>query len=358
MGFDFTMVCPEEFRHLGITRVEHTPSFRVITLPRLFERTVLPGIMLRSALGPLVYGIGKMDLVHVCAPAFPETWIAASIARRAGKPLVVDIDDWWGIDPDGIRARMESRMEEAFERNAVGGADRLVVASGLLMDKVNGYSGREAAVIPNGIDTGDFASISRQTARAGLLKRIALPESSLIVVTLADSSHSRLFSELGRRLHEDGRNVYLLVVGAGGREEEVSNIVHLPKMERGEWLSTLVGSDASLLLMRSTIWERARFPIKLAEYMATGNPVISSSVGESRRILDEAGYSSLNGALYTDNSVGGIVGAVTYILDNPDEVRKVSLNAMRYAKNRLSWENIASEYIQTVGPLMDASGSQ
>lgn len=352
MGFDFTIVCPAEFRQLGIRRFQHSSSFRVITLPRLHERTVLPGIALRSVVGPLVYGISEMDIVHVCAPAFPETWMAASISRRSGKPLVVDVDDWWGMDPDGIRATGESKVEEALEREAVSGADRVLAASSLLEEKVNRHARVKASVIPNGIDSREFASLSREASRPVLLKRTGLPADSVIISSLSDSKYKEILFETGRRLSDEGKNVYLLLVGLDGSPPAGSNIVSLPKMGRRDWLSALMGSDASLLLMRNTIWERARFPIKLAEFMATGNPVISSAVGESRRILDEAGYSLLNGGMYVENSPEGIGKAIDFMLNEAETVKQVSKSAMDYARSRLSWESIAREYIGVIGGLL------
>lgn len=352
MGFDFTIACPAEFRQLGIRRKQYSPSLRVITLPRLHEKTVLPGIALRSAVGPLVYDISRMDVVHVCAPAFPETWMAASISRRSGKPLVVDVDDWWGMDPDGVRATGESKLEEALERNAVSGADRVLAASSLLQEKVNRHARGKASIIPNGIDAREFASLSREMSRPVLLKRTGLPANSVIISSLADSNYERVLFETGRMLHDKGRNVYLLLVGLGRSPPEGSNIVALPKMDRREWLSVILGSDASLLLMRDTIWERARFPIKLAEFMATGNPVISSAVGESRRILDEAGYSRLNGGMYVENSPEGIGRAIDFMLNEAEMVKEVSKSAMDYALNRLSWESIAVDYIREIRGLL------
>ena len=352
MGHDFTLICPAEFGSLAIRRTDFSTGFRVITLPRLTVKTILPGIVLRTALAPFAYRTSKMDIVHVCAPAFPETYAAASMARLSGRPLVVDVDDWWGREPDGRRSAVESRLEDVLEHSSVSKADSVIAASEMLRDKIQPHSRHEVKIIPNGIDVSDFEGFDFSTCRKELLGRLELPDGSRIVIAAYDSNFRAIYNGLAAVFENEMKNTHLLVAGLPPEHLAGKNMTRMPKLERREWLRMIAGSDVVLMPMLDTVWERARFPIKLAEYMAAGRPIVSSSVGESRRIMAEAGYRDGRDGLFSDNTVESVFQSIRLVMDDPLKYEQLASTAKMYAARTLSWETIASDYLKTVGSLL------
>ncbi|HEY5535881.1 MAG TPA: glycosyltransferase, partial [Ignavibacteria bacterium] len=68
----------------------------------------------------------------------------------------------------------------------------------------------------------------------------------------------------------------------------------------------------------------AGFPFKLGEYLATGNPVISTKASDVENYLTKD-----DAYLIEFNSPQQICGALTEIVNNTEVARKIGLNGMK-----------------------------
>lgn len=351
LGHNFTLVCPNEYRNLATVVNPLRDNFRVIALPRLNVRTTLFGMAIRSILSPLVCNLGGQGIVHICAPSFPETHSVMMANYLTKKPVVVDVDDWWGFDPDRKRSILESRLEDTMEIRSVSRAERCIVVSDILRTKLQAFAKEEVKIIPNGFNPNDFGNLDSSRMRDELITKLGVPKRSTMILTTNDEHFHQTFVDLGSALKREFPTVFLVVVGLQSGVNHASNIVGLPRLDRQDWLRAISGTDVLLFLMENTMWEKARFPIKLVEYLATGKPIISSAVGESRRVMELSGYSLLNGSLFVDNTSNDILRAIRFVMTEPAEVEHLTDVTQYYVQNNLSWPDIAKSYISSLPEL-------
>jgi glycosyltransferase involved in cell wall biosynthesis len=130
-------------------------------------------------------------------------------------------------------------------------------------------------------------------------------------------------------------SLYLVVNGRQGQLEQLkARVVGLGKGDcvkiysgvSDEELSKLYFNAAGLLIpLRPTLQDRARFPHKIGEYLASGNPVITTNVGEvSHYFIDT------DDALVAEHyDVDEFAGKMEFVLEHPDEARRIGENGRR-----------------------------
>ncbi len=82
-------------------------------------------------------------------------------------------------------------------------------------------------------------------------------------------------------------------------------------------------------------------PNKLFDYMHLGLPVIASDFPEIHKVVSEAEC----GILVDPTDIGAIVGAVSYLIDNPDEARRMGENGRHAVEEQYNWERIEGDLL-------------
>ena len=99
----------------------------------------------------------------------------------------------------------------------------------------------------------------------------------------------------------------------------------------------LAASDALLLPMDDDPIEKARFPIRFGDYLASGVPVVSNAVGEIKRIMEthDCGYTASVG------DAGAFGRAIVTALTDAAGRRRKHENARRLIAEELNWPTVA-----------------
>ncbi|PKM80399.1 MAG: glycosyl transferase family 1 [Firmicutes bacterium HGW-Firmicutes-14] len=116
----------------------------------------------------------------------------------------------------------------------------------------------------------------------------------------------------------------LKIVGDGPLVEKVKinpGIEYLGRKEPNEVLELL--GDASLLIFPSECYEG--LPKTIIEAFATGTPVIASNLGSMATLVNH-GQTGLH---FTPGDPDGLAAKVEWAFNNPDEMRRMGLNARR-----------------------------
>jgi hypothetical protein len=344
-------VCPSELPSRRITVSKIDPTFRVVSLPRLSQETRYIGMGLRAALISVMRMAGDIDVVHACAPAFPETWLPVVRSHAARVPVAVDIDDWWGEEPVGRRPRLEAALQEFMQRSAVRMASVVLTVSEELEDRFRDLTRVHMIDLPNGVNPDDFAMLNQIECRERLRRSLGLPDEEFLLTCLYDPNFSSLFEALGKRLPKVWPHARLLVVGGplagttlGPRAvERDSETIYLGRLSRRETIETTIGSDLLFFPMLDTMFDRARFPIKIVDHLASGIPTLSTAVGKTRRLLLAAGYSSTPDLLVGRNTVESVVESVSRVSRQMDSAGRTAQTARSYVFDVLSWARIAKD---------------
>ena len=349
LGYEVTLVCPHENRNLRTNIKKVSKNLTLILLPRFTYRTRYIGIFYRAMLTLVILRRKKFDIFHVCAPAVPETWTVTLLGKITNTPLLVDIDDLWGAMSDGYRWIVESVVEEILTRNALSTSSRIITASSFLQKRFANLTKNKIDVLWNGVEKSIFSTVNRERARERLMKQFGfLPETKVVIAQLDGPMFQYMFAAL-QNLRNIGMKIVVLMIGALPEGENTSKQNHnlhqkgifmTSRMDRSSYIDALAGSDAILFLMEDSEWERARFPIKLTEFLASGTPIVSFPVGESQIILDAAGYDK---KLYTKLDELAITSSLKFCLENEKHVTRIAISAKNFVIKNLFWDQIAEK---------------
>ena len=112
-----------------------------------------------------------------------------------------------------------------------------------------------------------------------------------------------------------------------------SNIIFKGHLSEDEFYDLLKNADIMCMCRTNSGFANAGFPFKLGEYLATGNPVISTKASDVEDYL-----TSDDAYLIDFNSPQQIGAALTEIVNNPDVARKIGLNGMKKYQKYFSSE--------------------
>jgi glycosyltransferase involved in cell wall biosynthesis len=136
------------------------------------------------------------------------------------------------------------------------------------------------------------------------------------------------------------KNAKLILLGKSEQQliykdksRDHSDIVFKGFVPDQEFYSMLKGSDILCMCRTGSDFANAGFPFKLGEYLATGNPVVSTKVSDVENYL-----TSEDAYLIDPDSPQQICSAFEEIVTHPESARKIGLNGLQKCKEHFSQE--------------------
>ena len=139
----------------------------------------------------------------------------------------------------------------------------------------------------------------------------------------------------------------LTFVQVGGRVEDVrkwkeeyksyNNIIFINHQDNDTLVKYQMCADLlfyPLTYEVSTWW--CCSPMKIFEYMATGNPILASNIGSVGEVLDKS-----NAVIFNVNDVSTIIDGVNFYLNNPLKCKNMSLKSLKSVKTIYNWDKRA-----------------
>ena len=144
-------------------------------------------------------------------------------------------------------------------------------------------------------------------------------------------------------LHPDYK---LFVIGRGGFPEPLSffedlaeeygvkdSVVFTGEVRAEEMPQLLVNADVLALARPDSLQARNGFPTKLGEYLATGNPIVVTRVGEIPHfIIDRE-----NGILAEESNVEDFADKLSWVLEHPEQAKKIGNNGRKLVESEFSY---------------------
>jgi glycosyltransferase involved in cell wall biosynthesis len=298
---------------------ESSPAASLLTLAAAFMRT-LPFLLAKGHADTrpwLVQALAEAD--RLCSEKLAEgepcvaigTYspvdaliAAASLASRYRIGCLQDFRDGLVFEPLGKPGWLRAWMRELIERRVVANANLITsVSHPLVHDFQQRYPDKVTAMLPNGYDPTDFASLGNDSAsdtRAAAILARHVPAGALLIghfgrIGASDGSASKSLDYLIDTLNESAEvaaNKHFMFVGELTRSELASlerarfSFSVLGQLKRTLALQLMKRCDKLLLLTGS----RASCATgKLFEYLATGADIvcISGVRNEATAILAE-----------------------------------------------------------------------
>ena len=136
-------------------------------------------------------------------------------------------------------------------------------------------------------------------------------------------------------------NVFLyLIVGGGSEPEKESIRNYIKEMEKRDFVKIFsslpylklvqmyMSATALLIPLRPTMQDEARFPHKIGEYLASGNPLITTNIGEVKYYFKD----KENALVAEEYNVKAFVEKMEYVLNNPQQSADIGLRGKQFGK--------------------------
>lgn len=213
------------------------------------------------------------DVVFIQRTALPQTAVFEKTFAKLNDRLVFDFDDAIYLDGSG----RPSRTRERAVRGAISASRRTVVGNRHLEDWAKAPD--KTSVIPTVVDDEVYKPAPSNGASSG----------QVVVGWMGTSSNfdSLRVALPGLRalLRRDPRVVFRIIA-----DREFEDVRGWDRVEQRSWsaereLADLRSFDVGMMPLVDTEMSRGKCGFKLLLYMATGKPVVASSVGANREIV-------------------------------------------------------------------------
>lgn len=322
----------------------------------------LPGVTRRLVREVLDW---QPDVVHCFKPKAYSglaAWWLWQFHRRDVR-LVVDSDDWEGWGGWNDLAPYSAAQKHFFawqERWGMTHCHVLTVASRALQTLAwgHGVPPDRVAYVPNG--AGIRTQLAATHERGSGSDGEAAP-TVLLYSRLFEFETGRLVTAL-RGVKTAVPTLRILAVGAGLYDADAAQFRQqlaeadlLDAVEDAGWVeeealpALLSRADVGLYLMEDTLLNRAKCPVKLADMLALGIPVVGEAVGQ----VSEYVLHGQTGLLRPSGDTAGLTADLIRLLTDPEERARMAGNGRRHYAENFAWSRLADrlEYVYKDGKL-------
>ena len=100
----------------------------------------------------------------------------------------------------------------------------------------------------------------------------------------------------------------------------------------------LRSSDVAIYLMDDTLISRSKCPVKLADIIAAGVPVVAEDVGQVPQYV----INGATGLLRASGDIAGLTGDIAYLLQSRKQRMEFGQAAQRRYTANFSWDHLAA----------------
>ena len=292
------------------------------------------------------------DVVHCFKPKAYSGLVAWWLWQfhRSRLRLIMDTDDWegWGgWNELAPYTPLQKRFFAWQEQWGMRHCHALTVASRALQTIAwgMGLPPEKVSYIPNG----PGISLEKSPPHP----RTPAPPTILIYSRLFEFDTGRLV-EILRGVLTAVPQLRILMVGAGLYEADAATFRQQAEaagiwqaIDDAGWVEVealpalLSQADVGLYLMEDTLLNRTKCPVKLADMLAVGVPVVAEAVGQ----VAEYVVNGRTGLTFPTGDIPGIAAALIAILQNPAQQAQLSAKAKTHIAENFSWERLAARLL-------------
>jgi len=167
---------------------------------------------------------------------------------------------------------------------------------------------------------------------------------------LHGAQYCELFLEAARLVLDEGLRPTFLVVGSGDRFGELHEIAeHLDVSHCTVFTGAVphelvpqyvAASDVAVACFEDNVQTRAKSPLKIVEYMASGKAIVASLVGEAAKMIDGCGIGVPPG------DAQALAEGIRTFLEDPALRKRMGARARRRAEVKYNWGTTAENLLE------------
>jgi len=320
----------------------------------------LPFTLIKYLMSGLAYITNRRrpfqrDIIYVYMEPNIESVLFLLYAKLIGYKLVIDItEDHYFLSKDAhIFSWIKAKTSEFFMRHIDFFTKEIIVISTHLKNKFDHmYDGRiSVSLLPISVNLGNFSKKSSDSRK---------PLKMLYAGSFAEKDAVENLIDAFNVACETHHNIELILTGKGVDESRMEAILDRARsspfsgkityagyLDDSDFYQVLRDCDIPCMVRTDSFYSNAGFPFKLGEYLATGQPVIASNVGDVNVYLENMRSVMLVGA----GSVNEIVEAIDFLVSHPDKAAQIGENGRRVAQKYFSTEVVGSKLLNILARL-------
>jgi glycosyltransferase involved in cell wall biosynthesis len=304
-------------------------SFLVYTFFSIFYALTLKYDLVIASSGPITAGVPGL---------------IAKIFRR--KKFVFEVRDLW---PEGpielgvLKNKFIQKMSYAFEKKCYKSSSLVVALSpGMKSNITDRFPKTNAISVTNSANIKLFSSPKETITHPQLVgKKFAIYTGNIGMV-----NNSELLYRTAKKLREEGReDIVILLIGDGQQKEEIikkskglNTILFLDLMPKVELVNYVKNALVSIIPLNDTPILSTSSPNKLFESMAAAIPVIQTTTGWIKKMLQE----SQSGFTVSPTKEDELFDKIVFLADNEFEAEEIGKRGFEFARRNFD-KNILSE---------------
>lgn len=261
--------------------------------------------------------------------------------------LVLDADDWEGWGGWNELAPYSPWQKRFFAWQEAWGLKHchaLTVASRTLQSLAwsRGVPAHQVVYVPNGPG---LPEIVQSSSQEHVPESLASRPTLLLYSRLFEFDTQRLVALL-QMVKQAVPDLAVLAVGVGLQEEDSQRfrrqlraagldelIVDVGWVEPEKLPALLAAADVGIYLMEDTLLNRTKCPVKLADMLHAGLPVVAEDVGQ----VGEYVVHQQTGLLYASGDVDGVAAGLVQLLGDETKREQMAAQARRHVERHFNW---------------------
>ncbi|OGC95498.1 MAG: hypothetical protein A2W25_01115 [candidate division Zixibacteria bacterium RBG_16_53_22] len=307
----------------------------------------------------------RPDILIATSPQFFVAVAGYVISRIKRCKFVFEVRDLWPeeiVAVGAIKNKMAIRALEALEMFLYRKADIIVaVAQGTIdLLKARGIPERKLALVPNGVDIDFF--MARAEGRQ-VRKQLGIDGKFVVGYIgthgMAHKLETILQAAAKIRMRDD---IMFLFVGDGAEKArlirmaddmKLTNVAFRDQVPREKVPEFYSACDVCLVPLRKAELFTRNIPSKIYEIMASGRPIIISTEGESRRLVEASGAGT--GARPEDPD--DLAGQIIRLSRDPAACRAMGHSGYSFVLANSSRARLADDYLAILKGVVEGSFS-
>jgi glycosyltransferase involved in cell wall biosynthesis len=294
----------------------------------------------------------SFDIMHVFVgwqPPSLSSTIAAKFKRifcNSYRKIIIDWDDLWGNNGISKEHTFIIRfLINFFEIKVLSLADHITVCSSFLRDIAVKNTLIKVSILYNGSNSNEIYPLSKIDSRLllGIKRNIKI---GLLIGQFQTSVFPKIIDNF-EYIFSKRNDLYFYIIGSipSAYLDKINNsngrIIFLGKVPYADLKYYFSSADFLVMAMDETDIERARFPIRFGDYIASGTPILASPVGEIYNLIldnDIAVIANINSKFDYESKINTI-------LDQSIFSSIIANNARIFSLESLSWTVLTNKLL-------------
>lgn len=304
--------------------------------------------------------VGKPDIIIATSPQFFVAVAGYVMSRIKKCKYVFEIRDVWPeeiVAVGAIKNRFIIGTLEAIEMFLYRKADLIVaVAQGTIdLLEERGIPKEKMVLYPNGVNIEHFQNGSGGTS---LRKKLGIDDKFVVSYVGTHGMAHRLEDLLQTAKNlENYKDIQFLFVGDGAEKKKLvkmaddmklKNVIFHDQVSHEKIVQFYKATDLFMVPLRKAKLFTKNIPSKIYEIMMVKKPILISTEGESRKLIETSGA----GISCTPENVEEMTKKILYLYDNKELCEKMGNNGYSFALANASRMHIADNYLETLKELV------